>query len=86
MNNLEFTLDREPDNEDARLLLEKLEGSHDPENPMITTVEVEQKINTFFRLTSLTITKRIQESFPDIGNSPSPREVFLKLRELRNSW
>ena len=86
VNNLEFTLDREPDNEDAHLLLEKLERSHDPKNPMITTVEIEQKINTFFRLTSPTVIKRIQESFPDIGDSPSPKEVFLKLRELRNSW
>ena len=26
------------------------------------------------------------EAFPDLDDSPDPKTVFLKLRELRNSW
>jgi len=37
-------------------------------------------------LTSPSVIARLQESFPDIGDDPDPRTVFLKLRELRNQW
>ncbi len=85
-NNLEFTLDREPDNEQARTMLEKLKHTHDPEDPIVTTLEVEKEINTFFRLQNPTVIKRLHEVFPDLEDDPSPKTVFLKLRELRNSW
>ena len=85
-NNLEFTLDREPDNAAAKKLLAELQGSHDPEHAMVTTLALEKEINTFFRLTSPSVIARIREAFPDVGDNPAPREVFLKLRELRNSW
>jgi hydroxyacylglutathione hydrolase len=85
-NNLQFTLDREPDNEAAASLLDELTASHDPESATVTSLAQEKEINTFFRLTSSTVIKRLRESFPDLGESPSPREVFVKLRELRNSW
>ena len=85
-NNLAFTLDREPDNEAAANLLATLEDSHDPDAAMVTTLAQEKQFNTFFRLTSPSVIQRLRESFPDLGESPSPREVFLKLRELRNSW
>jgi hydroxyacylglutathione hydrolase len=29
---------------------------------------------------------RLREVFPDLPEQPSAKEVFLKLRELRNSW
>ena len=85
-NNLAFTLDREPDNEAAANLLATLEDSHDPDAALVTTLAQEKQFNTFFRLTSPSVIQRLRESFPDLGESPSPREVFLKLRELRNSW
>jgi len=28
----------------------------------------------------------LRESFPDIGEAPDPRTVFVRLRELRNRW
>ena len=28
----------------------------------------------------------LREDFPDLPPEPSPKDVFLKLRELRNSW
>ena len=52
-NNLRFTLDREPDNESAYKMLDKLAGQ-DPTSAYVSTLEVEGEINTFFRLTSPT--------------------------------
>lgn len=84
-NNLRFTLDREPDNAAARALLERLTGQ-DPNRAYVSTLAVEREINTFFRLTSPTLIARLREAFPDLPEQPDPRTVFLKLRELRNSW
>lgn len=85
VNNLRFTLDREPDNERAARLLDA-SAAHDPEDAPVLTIGDEREINTFFRLQSPSVIARLRESFPDLGEQPAPREVFLKLRELRNSW
>lgn len=85
-NNLGFTLDREPDNEAAARLLESLTDTHDPEQAMVTSLAQEREINTFFRLTSPTVIARLREAFSDLSDDPTPKEVFLKLRELRNDW
>jgi hydroxyacylglutathione hydrolase len=29
---------------------------------------------------------KLRESYPDLPDRPDARTVFLKLRELRNSW
>ena len=84
-NNLKFTLDREPDNKGARKMLDKL-ARQDPNSAYISTLEVEGEINTFFRLTSPTVIAKLRESFPDLPERPDQRTVFVKLRELRNSW
>ena len=67
-------------------LLAELETSHDPGRAMVTTLAQEKEFNTFFRLTSATVIQKLRESFSDLPDDPSPKEVFLKLRELRNSW
>ena len=85
LNNLQFTLDREPDNEVARQMLANYENQ-DPENALVTTLAQERQINTFFRLDSPSVIARLQEQFPEIGDHPEARSIFLKLRELRNSW
>jgi len=85
LNNLQFTMDREPDNEVARQMLADYENQ-DPEDALVTTLAQEREINTFFRLDSSSVIERLQEQFPEIGDQPDPRTVFLKLRELRNSW
>ena len=85
INNLEFTLDREPDNDSARKLLAEY-ANQDPNDALVTTLAQEREVNTFFRLQSPSVIARIQESFPELGDAPSPEDVFLKLRELRNSW
>lgn len=85
-NNLRFTLDREPDNERARRLLEELEAGYDPDQAPVTTLALEKEINTFFRLTSPTVIEQLRVAFPDLPEQPSAKEVFLRLRELRNRW
>ncbi len=85
VNNLQFTLDREPDNATAGRLLAAVENQ-DPNDALVTTLSQEREVNTFFRLDSPTVIARLQEQFPDIGSEPDERTVFLKLRELRNAW
>ena len=84
-NNLRFTLDREPDNSDAREMLARLAGQ-DPDRAYVSTLAVERQINTFFRLQSPTVIAKLREVFPDLPERPDQRTVFLKLRELRNTW
>ena len=85
INNLGFTLDREPDNARARKLKEELKDQ-EPSHAFVTSLALEKEINTFFRLRSPAVIARLRESFPDLPDEPDPKTVFLKLRELRNSW
>ncbi len=84
-NNLGFTLDREPDNAAAARLLREY-SEQDPSNALITTLRDEKEINTFFRLSSPSVIAGLRDSFPDLPETPDPKTVFLKLRELRNRW
>lgn len=84
-NNLRFTLSREPDNAAAQALLPKVTG-HDPATSVLTTLAEEKQFNTFFRLTSPGVIARLRERFPDLPEQPDAKTVFVKLRELRNSW
>lgn len=84
-NNLKFTLDREPDNSSAQGLLAQVE-SQDPDRALVTNLALEKEVNTFFRLRSPSVIARLREAFPDLPENPDSRTVFLKLRELRNSW
>ena len=59
---------------------------HDPSDALVTTMADERKINTFFRLDSQSVIEKLAAEFPDIGDNPDAKTVFLKLRELRNSW
>jgi len=83
--NLEFTLDREPDNSEAAQLLATLRGTAADAAP-VTTLGQEKRINTFFRLHNPRIIARLSERFPELGDHPDAKTVFLKLRELRNAW
>jgi hydroxyacylglutathione hydrolase len=83
--NLEFTLDREPDNAAAAALL-LAARNQDPAAAIVTTLADEKKINVFLRLQEPAIGQRLREKFPSLGATPDARAVFLALRELRNSW
>ncbi len=85
LNNLAFTLDREPDNQVAQEMVRKYKNQ-DPAEALVTSMAQERDINTFFRLQSPTVVAKLAKEFPELGDNPDPRAVFLKLRELRNSW
>ena len=84
-NNLKFTLAREPDNAAAQALLPVVTGQ-DPVTSAVTTLAQEKSFNIFFRLGSASVIARLRERFADLPERPDPKTVFVKLRELRNTW
>ena len=84
-NNLRFTLDREPDNQAAQSLLNQVRGQN-LEAPLVTTLAQEREVNTFFRLGQASVIDTLRQAFPDLPVQPDEETVFVKLRELRNSW
>jgi hydroxyacylglutathione hydrolase len=83
--NLEFTLDREPDNAEAATRIAATR-QHEAAAMPVTTLGEEKLINTFLRLQSPTVIARLRDVFPEVGAHPDAKTVFLKLRELRNKW
>ena len=84
-NNLAFTLDREPGNARAQEMLPAAKAQN-PTKATITTLALEKEVNVFFRLHSPIVVRRLREAFPDMPDAPTPKQVFVKLRELRNTW
>ena len=84
-NNLRFTLDREPDNQAAQSLLNQVRGQN-LEAPLVTTLAQEREVNTFFRLDQASVIDTLRQAFPDLPAQPDEETVFVKLRELRNTW
>ena len=85
LNNLAFTLDREPGNAIAASMISKYENQ-DPDDALVTTLGQEKEINTFLRLQNSSVVEKLLEDYPEMGEKPDARAVFLKLRELRNNW
>ena len=85
INNLEFTLDREPDNLRAQALKTEIENQN-PGSALVTTLGLEKEVSTFFRLHNPTIIAKLRENFPELDDNPNPKEVFVCLRSLRNNW
>ena len=85
VNNLQFALDREPDNAAASSLLSAMAQWNGAKH-YVSNIAMEREVNTFFRLSSATVIQLLQDKFTDLGDSPSAQQVFLKLRELRNHW
>jgi hydroxyacylglutathione hydrolase len=83
--NLAFTLDREPGNADAAKALASARA-HEPGDARVTTLADEKRVNAFLRLANPELIARLREKFPEIGEKPEARTVFVKLRELRNKW
>ena len=81
-NNLNFTLDREPNNQAAQDLLTRVQQT----SHYLCDIAMERQVNSFFRLDNAEIIALLQKQFPDIGTTPNAETVFLKLRELRNHW
>jgi len=85
VNNLQFTLSREPDNDAAHCLLAAME-QWSSDKHFIATIELERKINAFFRLDNPQIISMLRKKFDDIGDDPSEEMVFRCLRLLRDRW
>jgi hydroxyacylglutathione hydrolase len=85
INNLGFTLAREPDNAVARQMKDRLATTAPLAMPL-TTLGEEKHFNTFLRLGSPGIIAGLRRQFPDLPEHPAPRDVFIRLRELRNNW
>ncbi|MBL4690164.1 MAG: hypothetical protein JKY68_01665, partial [Rhodospirillales bacterium] len=58
----------------------------DPDKAMVTTLALEKEVNTFLRLHNPSVIAAIREVFPDVPEDADPKEVFVKLRMLRNDW
>ena len=85
VNNLEFTLDREPGNAAAASLLAAMQ-QWNSEQHFISNIAMEKAVNTFFRLGSDTVIEKLKSQFSELGDKLTEEAVFLKLRELRNNW
>ena len=84
-NNLRFTLNREPDNQTAADLLQQVSGQ-DVNHALVTTLQTEREINTFFRLGQTRVKAQLRVDFPDLPADIDEETVFTRLRELRNRW
>ena len=85
VNNLRFTLDREPGNTRAAQLLKRV-VNQDPAQPLVTTIGLERQINCFLRLDNKEIIQNLGSVIERFPKSPKSKDVFLALRELRNHW
>jgi len=87
LNNLRFSLSREPDNSNAKQLFDQLQASnYDPNNPYVSTMAIEKDINPFFRLGNHAIISQLRVYGCKLSNHPSPEEVFIALRACRDKW
>ncbi|MBC7713095.1 MAG: MBL fold metallo-hydrolase [Rhizobacter sp.] len=78
--NLEFTMEIESTNTDAKSFLNKIENLDLNETFFINDMLIERKINTFLRLQNPVIHQKLNL------NSGTDKEIFIRLRELRNKW
>lgn len=85
LNNLGFTLSREPGNDEAAQLHQRLAATPPLAMP-VTTLAEERHINTFMRLDNPEVIAGLREHFPDLPAEPSAQQVFVCLRQLRNKW
>ena len=79
-NNLSFTLSLEPSNQKAIELLEFAKTIDWNKQSFQTTLGIERQINTFLRLDNKQIIKSLNL------DSPTDKDTFIALRELRNHW
>ena len=85
LNNLRFTRHVEQGNLAASEWLKRSENVR-PEDQPVLTLGQELSFNSFFRLSEPGLIETLRERVPALPQRPTPREVFLALRELRNSW
>lgn len=71
--NLNFALSITPDNEEIKKFLKRRENGY-----FVTTIKEEKRVNPFLR----TDEEALKKYFPNM----SSKEIFIKLRQLRDNW
>ena len=84
-NNLEFTLDREPNNQQAQSLKAQFKADLDAET-YVSTIGVERQINVFFRLDNVDVRQGIATSLNLTMAALDDQATFIGLRRLRDNW
>ncbi|MEH6557319.1 MAG: hydroxyacylglutathione hydrolase [Oceanicoccus sp.] len=79
-NNLRFTLSVETDNRQAKEWLPRAIAADLTVAPLVTCIGDEREFNSFFRLANTQIRKCLS------AENATDKEVFVKLRSLRDSW
>ena len=82
-NNLEFSLSREQGNQFAKDLLKEV-SQQTAETRMVTTMDIEKKMNPFFRLDNEEIIASLKREIS--GQKDDAESVFTSLRNLRDNW
>lgn len=81
VNNLRFSLDREPGNPAAMRALAEAEALAAEGRSLVTTIGAERMFNPFFRPGHAAVREGL-----GLGPSTSDRDVFLALRARRDHW
>jgi len=84
-NNLEFTLDREPDNQSAQSLKAEFSEGLNSET-YVSTIGIEREINVFFRMDQSQVRAGIAESLKIDTSELDDQATFVGLRNLRDNW
>ena len=66
-------------------MLERLKGQ-DPDKAFVSTLARRARDQHLLPADEPEVIAKLREAFPDLPEKPDQRTVFLKLRELRNSW
>ena len=86
LNNLMFAKSCEPENQEIEEAL-KLVRASDTEQGLAWTLGQEKKVNPFFRLNSIEIQEKILDNEKQLDSRSSiERDLFRKLRSLRDNW
>jgi hydroxyacylglutathione hydrolase len=83
-NNLEFALSIDPDNRNIDYKIEEVDFLISKDKYPISTIGEEKLYNPFFRFKDNIIIENLKTRHKLIDTDPE--SVFIKLRELRNSW
>lgn len=78
--NIEFTLSIEESNQDARSILKLINDNQLKTIDHIRKLKDEQKVNLFLRLANGEIRNKLKLT------TSTDKEVFTRLREMRNNW
>jgi hydroxyacylglutathione hydrolase len=85
VRNLGFTLHIEPGNQLAKQWQKRCAGLEATTQPVLTLAD-ELQINCFFRLGEPAIREGVRALSPRLAADAGARELFVRLRELRDKW